>query len=426
MPRIRLVHAADLHLDTPFEGIAGPAPQVREALYEASLDAWDALVRFTIAEDASGLLLAGDLYDGERRGVRAQLRVLSGLRELAQAGVQTFIVHGNHDPLGGWSAIREWPPGTHVFGHEEVEEVPLEQSEATVGHVHGISYGRRDVADNLARRFRRGAAPGPHFGLLHANVGGSREHAAYAPCSLSDLQQTGMDYWALGHIHRREVLRSGDPWIVYPGDLQGRSAKPSETGAKGAYLVEFDTDGGGILPPTFHPLDRVRFIALHYDIAACPDLPALHAGLLDALTRLRDEHDGRGLLVRIVLEGRGAVAADLRRPEALHEIGSELRQGFADCRPFLWVEVLRDRAAPTLDLPALRARAEFSAEVLDLAEGLEAEPEALTAFIAERSTQLATGQVGRQVRDLPRDADAEILAEALARVLDRLEAGDQA
>ncbi len=424
MPRIHFVHAADLHLDTPFTGIAGPAPQVAEALRDASLQAWDDLVAFTIAQGAAALLLAGDVYDGAQRGVRAQLRVLQGLRALSRAGVRTLIVHGNHDPLDGWSAIREWPPGVHVFGHAAVDTVSIAAEDCAPIHVHGISYERRDVADNLAARFRREPTDGVHVGLLHATVGTSSEHASYAPCSLSDLEAAGMDYWALGHIHRRAVLRSGHPWIVYAGDLQGRSPKASETGAKGAYLVTVDTERREILEPAFHALDRVRFVTCPHDLGSASDLAVLQAGLVDALAALRDEHTGRGLLARVVLEGRGPVVHDLRRTDALAQLRDELRRTFADARPMLWVESLADRAAPALDLEAIRARGEFSAEVLSLAERLAATPAELAAFIATRSGHLLTGQTGRHVRDLEPDADAEVLAEALGVVLDRFETAE--
>ncbi len=424
MPRIRFVHAADLHLDTPFQGIARPAPHVADVLRDASLAAWDELVRFTIAQDAVALLLSGDLYDGAQRGVRAQLRVLDGLRELSAAGVQTFIVHGNHDPLGGWSAIREWPPGVHVFAPDAVETVRLVWRGTDVASVHGISYGRRDVTDNLASRFRRDARAGVQLALLHANVGGSGEHAAYAPCSLSDLQNAGMDYWALGHIHKRAVLKAGHPWVVYPGNLQGRSPKPSETGAKGAYLVEIDTDAGAILTPVFHALDRVRFATCSYDLDDCADLGRLQEGLGEALETLRGAHEGRCLLVRVVLEGRGQVVRDLRLPDALSQLRDELCRGFAAASPLLWVESLVDRAAPALDIDAIRSRGEFSAEVLSLADRLAARPGELAAFVAERGAALQAGQPGRRTRELPPDPEADILAEALALVLDRLEAAE--
>jgi len=117
----RFVHAADLHLDTPFKGLTATDDLVAEALRDASLDAFDNLVQLAIGCKAAFVLLAGDIYDGESRGVRAQLRFLRGLENLSSANIKVFVVHGNHDPLGGWSAIRQWPAGVTIFGHSDVE-----------------------------------------------------------------------------------------------------------------------------------------------------------------------------------------------------------------------------------------------------------------------------------------------------------------
>lgn len=112
--RFRFVHASDLHLDSPVEGIArtlnAPA-SIREALRDATLDAFDALVQLCTEREAVFLLLAGDVYDGIDRGLRGQLRFFQGLSKLSDAGIQVFVVHGNHDPVepGGWTAIREFP-----------------------------------------------------------------------------------------------------------------------------------------------------------------------------------------------------------------------------------------------------------------------------------------------------------------------------
>ena len=104
--RFCFVHAADLHLDTPFRGIGQVNARLGERLRDASLDAFDDLVQLTIDRRAEFLLLAGDVYDGADRGVRAQLRFLRGMKKLAFEGIPVFVVHGNHDPLDGWSAIR--------------------------------------------------------------------------------------------------------------------------------------------------------------------------------------------------------------------------------------------------------------------------------------------------------------------------------
>jgi DNA repair protein SbcD/Mre11 len=415
----RFVHAADLHLDTPFEGVARPAPEIAEALRDASLEAWDRLVDLTLERDAAFLLLAGDVYDGAERGVRAQLRFAAGLERLSAAGVETFIVHGNHDPLDGWSAIRHWPTGVTVFGSDEVRAVPVRAGDERLAVVHGISYARRDVTENLARRFARDGGPGLQIGLLHANVGAATEHGAYAPCTLSDLQSTALDYWALGHIHKSTVLRDGDPWVVYPGDTQGRSPKSSESGAKGAFVVEATPQA--VTTVAFHALDSVRFVPCTLDVGGIADVTQLRARLVECLDEARDEHPDRGLLVRVTLTGRGAVAADLRRPEAPEALLAELRAAYDGARPFLWVEAIKDGSRAALDLDALRARDDFSGELLHHADALSDDPAALAEFLAKRTSMLDTGQVSRALRDLDPDDPAEIIDEALELALDALE-----
>ena len=106
MPDFSFVHAADLHLDTPFKGIGSTAPGVAEQLREASLTAFDFLVDLCLERRAAFLVIAGDIYDGPERGLRAQLRFRDGLARLSAAGIPSFVVHGNHDPVEtGWSAI---------------------------------------------------------------------------------------------------------------------------------------------------------------------------------------------------------------------------------------------------------------------------------------------------------------------------------
>jgi DNA repair exonuclease SbcCD nuclease subunit len=148
------VHAADLHLDTPFRGIGETAPSVAGALRDASLEAFDNLVTLCLERQAAFLVIAGDVYDGAERGIRAQLRFLQGLTRLSDAGIQTFVVHGNHDPVEtGWSAVGTWPPLVTVFGTKEVEAVPVQRDGRELAVVQGISYWRRDVRENLALRF---------------------------------------------------------------------------------------------------------------------------------------------------------------------------------------------------------------------------------------------------------------------------------
>lgn len=419
MTGFRFVHAADLHLDTPFQGVAKAAPEVGDALREASLEALDRLVELTLEEQAAFLVLAGDVYDGAERGVRAQLRFRRALGRLAEHGVRTFIAHGNHDPLDGWSAISSWPEGVHVFGSGAVESVPVAIGGAVAATVHGVSYARRETSDNLALRFARGEAPGLHIGVLHTNVGSDPDHAPYAPCSLADLRAARLDYWALGHIHKRREL-SRDPWVVYPGDTQGRSPKPAEGGAKGALVVE--VSGATVREVRFAATDVVRFVQAEVEVGDLADLAALRAALLAAADRLRDEHAGCGLLVRLLLCGRGAAHELLRAPRAAADLLDDLRDEWRGATPFLWIEALRDETRSPLDRDEIRRRGDFSAELLALADGLRDDRQRRAHLFEELDEPLRRGRAGRWVAPLAGpDAELELLRRAESLALDLLE-----
>lgn len=399
------IHAADLHLDTPFAGLGLLSPDLQRALREASLDAFDALIETTIEHEAAFLLLAGDIYDGSDRDVRAQLRLRNGLQQLSDRGIQTFIIYGNHDPVDeGWQAINQWPERVHIFSDQTVESRQVMVGGECIATIHGMSYPTKHVTENLARRYQRSAEPGIHIGLLHANAGSSDEHASYSPCSLDDLRGAGMDYWALGHIHKRQVLNRSDPWIVYPGNLQGRSPKPSERGAKGALLVT--VDGQTISEPEFLPLDRARFVGFALAIDEIPDVASLASQLSSKARALQIEHPDRGLLVRARITGWGDLHAHLADPERVSGLLRELRSEFAAEQPFVWWDRWSMETRPDLDREAIRTGTSFTSDVLALIDEMRADPEALRAFADGELQDLARTPI-TQIRK----ADDEVIDE---------------
>ena len=357
---MRFLHAADLHLDTPPSGVRGYPDEVAAVLRDASLAAFDALVRTAIDEGVAFCAFSGDIYDGAERGVRAQLRFRSGLERLADAGIRSFVVHGNHDPVDeGWTAVRSWPELVHVFPPGDPTSVAFEVDGRGV-IVHGVSYAERATTENLAVRFAR--APGDAFqvGLLHANLGSAPDHEPYAPCTEADLVGVGLDYWALGHVHTRWISPADGPRIVYPGNLQGRSPKPSERGAKGAVVVE--VDAGGRTACRHVALDVVRFVATDVAVDDVDDLGELADVLAERGLELADEHAPRSLVVRARLHGRGGVHADLRRPGALDELRHEAHR--LGATPFLWWDRLDDDTSSTVDLDEVSARDDLVGHVV--------------------------------------------------------------
>src|SRR5437899_9714994 len=147
-PEFRFVHAADLHLDTPFASIGRVAPEIADRLRDASVEAYDALVGMAIEREAAFVVIAGDAYDSADRGVRAQLRFLRGVERLGERGIRVFVAHGNHDPLDGWSAVRRAPDNLAVFGGDAVEPHTVMRAGLALAQVYGVSYCRRDVTED--------------------------------------------------------------------------------------------------------------------------------------------------------------------------------------------------------------------------------------------------------------------------------------
>jgi DNA repair exonuclease SbcCD nuclease subunit len=347
---------------------------VAAALREASLDAFNNLVDLCLDRDAAFLVIAGDIYDGADRGIRAQLRFRDGLGRLSDAGIATFVVHGNHDPVeSGWSAVSAWPPLVTIFGSETVEAVPVHRDGKLLAVVQGISYGRRDVSENLALRFAPPAGPGIHVGVLHCNVAGSTGgHEDYSPCSLQDLRRAGLDYWALGHIHARSVLSGRpygeEPWVVYPGNLQARSPKASEQGAKGACVVV--VSGGRVGSLEFVACDRIRYATIDVDLAPFASLDVLRDALASAARAEIARAGGRSVILRAHLSGRSELHVPLRARQSLGELLASLRDDFTPGDPWAWWDRLEDASAPPIDLDDLRGGSDFAADLIAIAEEL--------------------------------------------------------
>jgi len=403
MPDFRFVHAADLHLDTPFAMIGRVAPEIAQRLREASLLAFDALVRMAIEREAAFVIFAGDVYDSADRGVRAQLRFLRGVEKLGERDISVFVAHGNHDPLDGWPVASRLPRNLVVFGAEAVETHTIRIAGEARAQVYGISYGRRDITENLALRFRRRDQPGLHIGVLHCNVGSQPEYAAYSPCTVADLAAGGMDYWALGHVHQHLRLAEGRPWIVYPGSLQ--AGKSSEIGPRGAVVVE--VAGSAVEHVEFVALDCVRFARVDLDISGEPDLHSLQKSILASAVS-----ESTDLVLTVVLSGRGPLHGDLRRRGAIEDLLRDLRDELGIASPFVWIDRIIDQSQAELDRDAIARRGDFSAELTRMVDGLRADPEALRSLLAD--ILRPTDQVGPDEREV-------LLGEAEDRALDLLE-----
>ena len=394
MTRLRFVHAADLHLDSPFRGIRAEAPpHVADTLHRATFDAYENIVSLCLRERVDALLVAGDIYDGADRSLRAQLRFIAGLNRLDAAGIRTFVCHGNHDPLDGWEARLDLPPGCVRFDRE-VSREPVFPDEPQRAAVYGVSYPTREVRESMVPLFDSAVATLPagfNIGLLHANVGSHPEHDPYAPCSVADLAGTGLDYWALGHVHTRQVLRDERPTVAYPGNPQGRN--PRETGERGVYLVEVGDYGTVSLD--FRPVDMVRWETLELDIAGLDTEQGLVDAVNDAADVALESAEGRPVIARLTLTGRGALHRSLRRGDTLDTLITQLNDRYPAAQQWFWCERINHETASLVDREQASQRQDFVGDLARIGIELRESPDDLAA-LRESLRPLYTNSNARQ------------------------------
>lgn len=311
---LRFIHCADLHLDSPLKGLAKHDDARASWIQTATRRAFKRLVNMAIDNDVGFIVISGDLYDGQWQGMDTGYFMRGQLQRLAEKEIPVYAIAGNHDALSIISRSFEWPAGTHHFGEDAATIVVPNLPVA----IHGRSFAERYQGKDFIESYPA-ARPGVYnVGLLHTSLTGNTAHTEYAPCTPAQLRSRNYEYWALGHVHLRQVVQS-QPHIVFPGNIQGRGI--DETGTKGCYVVTVDD--------TFHseahfvPLDDVRWECVSAQVAADGKggidaaigvaVDAIQAALPqdDALLACRVTLTGSTPLHRRLLGRRGSIREDI-------------------------------------------------------------------------------------------------------------------
>lgn len=328
----RFVHAADIHLDSPLRGLGRREDDASaERIRLASRRALENLVQLCLDEEAAFLVIAGDLYDGDWPDYNTGLFFVRQMERLDRARVPVFLLYGNHDAQSHMTRSLRLPPNVRVFDDRAPMSFELEEPRVVL---HGQSFARRAVFDDLSAGYGAPAADAFNVGVLHTSLTGAEGHEPYAPCNPDALAARGYQYWALGHVHAGAVVRD-DPWIVFPGNLQGRHVR--ECGAKGARLVTVRDDR--VVSAEHRVLDVVRWATLVIEIGPSDGPEEAITQVADALDAACDEADGRLLAVRIAVTGRTSESDRITRE--VDALGAECRAAALRCKSEVWIESVR-------------------------------------------------------------------------------------
>ena len=286
---IRILHAADLHLDSPFQGLGQDKALARREEQRELLRRLGALA---VERKADVLLLAGDLFDSQ--GAYAETARLLG-EVLSRLPMPVFIAPGNHDrysPRSAWTTVA-FGENVHIFREETISCVALE---ALGLRVWGAGFTERYRTPPLAGFCAEKREGFLDVMVVHGEVGNPASN--YGAITAEELAGSGMDYVALGHVHSASgLLRAGDTFYAWPGCPEGRGF--DETGEKGVYLVELEKGG---CRAEFIPMGGRRYAWIEVKLADGEEP-------LAAVEKALDRDTSRDIY-RISLTGETAAAPD--------------------------------------------------------------------------------------------------------------------
>lgn len=408
----RFIHTADLHLDSPLLGLASREGAPTDELRGASRRALDSLINLAKLEGVDFVVIAGDIYDRDWRDYSTGLFFRSRMARLQEAGIPVFMIAGNHDAASVISKKVGLPENVKYFSSRTPETF---EPVAWPVAIHGMSFPNRAVDENLVPRYPAPIAGKFNIGILHTSLAGDVEHDTYAPCSVEELVRKGYAYWALGHIHQPSVLRE-NPWVVYPGNLQGRSVK--ECGERGCRLITVNDDQE-VESCEWHTLDVARWASLTIDVTGMEAMDELIRMTRTKLGAAVEEAGDRLLAARVTFTGTTTLHGHLcSRPDHLDAEVEACAQDFGEGR--VWIERVKLETRPVVSLQELAARDGLTKVIVDALHQAPSDEGELPADVTAMLDALPAEIAETLKREWQGPGRTALMDDACSMILDRL------
>ncbi len=343
---LTFIHAADFHLDSPLRGLGryegAPVDEIRGAARRALGN----LIDYILDNNIPLLLIAGDLYDADCPDFQTLLHFSLQMDRLKDAGTRVALIRGNHDAGNAMTRSLRLPDNVKIFRSAHAHTWRIDDLGVAV---HGQSFEGAEVLDNLVPSYPLPIPGLFNIGLVHTSLSGRTGHSGYAPCETRDLLAKGYDYWALGHVHRHEIVNE-DPYVIFSGCIQGRHVR--EGGPRGCIRVDVDNSGAVSVERII--LDVFRWKILEIDITG---LDTFHQVLdrtsIELESMFSVESGGRPMAVRVILKGTGAAHEELILDR--DAFGASVRRAATDIsRQKIWIEKIILSTSPAIDFEELK------------------------------------------------------------------------
>lgn len=362
---VTFIHAADLHLGAPFRGLRNVSDKWADRLVKAVPEAYDRLVDVALEHHVDFVIIAGDTFDEAHPSYGDYLHFINGLNRLGQAGIPVYLCTGNHDPYTSWRQnYARLPQNAFMFSATRPGYFCYQRDGRPIALLAGRGFYNQawpageSVATGITAvdaEAALGVSAPFSIGVIHTGLDRDISKAPVAP---AQLQRAGMDYWALGHLHRPEIIDDpNDPHIVFSGCIQGRAL--NETGPHGVNLVTLRK--GACNKVEFIPTASVAWERPNVDVSDAESLSDVVERIVSELYRLNGTSFCSQMIERIVLRGATTIHETLQRPGVLDDLRDRINAEVPD----FFCDAVVDATTLPLDKERMRREGLFPATFME-------------------------------------------------------------
>ncbi|KXJ55384.1 MAG: metallophosphoesterase [Thalassospira sp. Nap_22] len=370
-------------------------PELKEKVQIATRSAFTHIIETAISENVDALLISGDLFDGSERSARTAAYLTGQLDRLRQSGIRVFYIKGNHDAENPLTGELNLPDNVHIFDGRG-SKVQLSEDV----WIHGVSFANRHAPESLLPKFPAPVSGAINIAMLHTSLAGATGHDPYAPCAVNDLVAAGFDYWALGHVHRRQV-HTETPWIIMPGTPQGRDI--GEPGPKSATLMTIIDQ---VIEVSEFPTSSVEFLNVKIDVSEAGNEDSLRDLLRQVFRETANNLTSDSGIIRLSFTGTTTRRWQILRDQ---DVWEEVASQYARETGNLWLEKLEISLSEVT-----KAGSSAVDEMAKIMTTIRQEPGFVASSRAELETILAELPVQRRGELVPEEKAKDMLAQRLS------------
>lgn len=444
--KLKFIHASDIHLGSIMHISDMQLDGITNDLNTAVYDAFRKICHEAIVNSVDFIILSGDVYDREVRTVKASRALYEVSRILEEHGIDIYLLRGNHDPIGENNEVFSLPKNVHIFDSEKVKAFEIYKENQLVCRIIGQSYKSKWEGKKVFKDYSIKDKEVYNIGVLHTGL--EREKSNYIPCSIEELKAIdNINYWALGHIHKKRVLNRTKPFVGYPGIPQGRDI--GEEGIGGCFLVEVKEDFSEEITyiQTSSFVWRKEVVNIEKDFHIKPN----SLNELEELLIQRGEEiikgkvnmeepnyyirykyeEVKGYIIHLQIEGRGEIDRILREDEeeAVSYLKERLNNYFTRNNPHLYIDFIGINTSKEIPLDYLNSNNKVINEMKEIIQAISREDK------LKRELIRSFGNIFEEYRDmedmneerLPLDEEliGEILRASQAIIIEKfLEKGE--